>query len=155
MTRHRRGIHSGTLTSIAFGLALFVVTGPSRGLEASRVSEWSQPENLGAEVNSAFEDFAPHLSSDGLALYLASTRPESLGGEDLWVSRRASRHDPWGPATNLGPAINTAANERSPALSRNRRLLFFATDRPGDRGASTSGFRGAPIRTTISAGSRR
>ena len=85
-------------------------------------------------MNSAFEDLAPHLSSDGLALYFASTRPESLGGEDLWVSRRSSRHEPWGPAANLGPAINTAANERSPALSRNRRLLFFATDRPGGSG---------------------
>jgi len=120
--------------SIAFTLALLLLTGPFRGLDASRVSDWSHPENLGAEVNSAFEDLAPHLSSDGLALYLASNRPQSLGGEDLWVSRRASRRDPWGPATNLGPAINTAANERSPALSRNRRLLFFATDRPGGSG---------------------
>jgi hypothetical protein len=134
MTRHRRGTYSGTLTSMAFGLALFVVTGPSPDLEASRVSTWSQPENLGAEVNSAFEDLAPHLSSDGMALYFASTRPESLGGEDLWVSRRASPDDAWEAATNLGPAINTAANERSPVLSRNRRLLFFATDRPGGSG---------------------
>jgi hypothetical protein len=110
------------------------VTGPSRGLEATWVWDWSRPENLGAGVNSAFEDFAPHLSSDGLALYLTSTRPESLGGEDLWVSRRASRRAPWGPAQNLGTAINTAAHERSPALSRNRRLLFFATDRPGGSG---------------------
>jgi Tol biopolymer transport system component len=110
------------------------VTGPFRGLEASKIPEWSQPENLGPDVNSAFEDLAPHLSSDGLALYFASTRPGSLGGEDLWVSRRASRHDVWGPATNLGPAINTGANERSPALSLNRRLLFFATDRPGGSG---------------------
>jgi hypothetical protein len=85
-------------------------------------------------VNSGFEDLAPHLSSDGLALYFASNRPDSVGGEDLWVSRRASRQEPWGPATNLGPVINTLANERSPALSRNRRLLFFATDRPGGSG---------------------
>jgi hypothetical protein len=134
MRQHWHAIHAGTLASIAFGLALFVVTGPSRDLEASGASEWSQPENLGADVNSAFEDFAGHLSSDGLALYLTSNRPESLGGEDLWVSRRARRRDPWGPATNLGPALNTAANERSPALSRNRRLLFFATDRPGGSG---------------------
>jgi hypothetical protein len=38
------------------------------------------------------------------------------------------------PATNLGAAINTTFNERSPALSRNRRLLFFASDRPGGAG---------------------
>ena len=50
------------------------------------------------------------------------------------MSRRANRHRPWGAATNLGPAINTPANERSPALSRNRRLLFFATDRAGGSG---------------------
>jgi len=134
MKRDSCGIHPATLIPIAFGLALFFVTEPFRGLEASRVSEWSEPENLGPAVNSAFEDLAPHLSRDGLALYFASTRPDSLGGEDLWVSRRASRHHPWGAATNLGPAINTAANERSPALSRNRRLLFFATDRPGGSG---------------------
>jgi WD40-like Beta Propeller Repeat len=134
MRRGRRGIHSGTLTAMAFGLGLLAASGPFRGVEASRVSEWSHPENLGADVNSAFEDLAPHLSSDGLALYFASTRPGSLGGEDLFVSRRAHPHDPWSPATPLGPVINTAANERSPALSRNRKLLFFATDRPGGWG---------------------
>ncbi len=134
MTRNTRGTRRSTPAFIALGLALLGVTGAIRGTEASKTSEWSLPENLGPEVNSPFEDLAPHLSSDGLALYFASTRPESSGGEDLWVSRRASRHDPWGAATNLGPAINTAANERSPALSRNRRLLFFATDRAGGFG---------------------
>jgi Tol biopolymer transport system component len=106
-------------------------------------------------VNSEFEELAPHLSSDGLALYFSSTRPGGQGGEDLWVARRSNRHAPWGPATNVGPMINTSANERSPALSRNQRLLFFATDRAGDREASTSGSPGAPIPTTISAGRLR
>jgi Tol biopolymer transport system component len=134
MTPHRRTPYANRLLPLAVGLALFIVTGPFRGLEARQASEWSEPVNLGAEVNSSFEDLAPHLSSDGLALYFASTRTGSLGGEDLWVSRRSSPDAPWAPATNLGPALNTAANERSPALSRNRRLLFFATDRPGGSG---------------------
>jgi Tol biopolymer transport system component len=116
------------------GLAIVVGAGSPQSLEASRGVEWSAPINLGADVNSAFEDVAPHLSSDELSLYFASTRPESHGGEDLWVSRRANRHAPWGPAVNLGPVINTAANERSPSLSRNRRQLFFATDRAGGAG---------------------
>ena len=134
MKSHRHGMHPGASIPMAFVVALLAVTGPSRGLEAQKPSEWSPPENLGPDVNSAFEDFAPHLSSDGLALYLTSNRPESQGGEDLWVARRASRDDVWGPATNLGAPINTAANERSPALSRNGRLLFFATDRVGGLG---------------------
>jgi Tol biopolymer transport system component len=85
-------------------------------------------------VNTAFEDFAPHISKNGLSLYFASTRPGGFGGEDLWVSRRAKRNDPWGPPVNLGPIINTDANERSPGLSRDGHLLFFASTRPGGVG---------------------
>jgi hypothetical protein len=129
-SRRRRG----ALIPSALAVALFVVTGPFAGLDAWRAAKWSHPENLGSDVNSSFEELSPHLSSDGLALYFASTRPDSQGGEDLWVSRRARRNHPWGAATNLGPAINTVANERSPALSLNRRLLFFATDREGGSG---------------------
>lgn len=132
--RNGHGRFTATLTPIGLGLALVMAAGPSGGLDASRGFDWTPPLNIGAEVNSAFEDTSPHLSSDGLALYFSSNRPESQGLEDLWVSTRANRHAPWGPAANLGPAINTPANERSPALSRNRRLLFFATDRPGGSG---------------------
>lgn len=121
------------LTGATLLLALVAGLAPLRGQQPMAGSAWSAPESLGPDVNSAFEDLAPHITSDGRALYFSSTRP-GAGGEDLWVSRRASRHEPWGAAANLGDAINTAANERSPALSRNRRLLFFATDRPGGAG---------------------
>lgn len=124
-------------TAMAVGLALMAAIMASdavRGHGPGGVADWEPPLNLGPEVNSAFEDLAPHLSSDGLSLYFASTRPESAGGEDLWVARRAHRRDAWAPAVNLGSAINTPSNERSPALSRNRRLLFFATDRAGGVG---------------------
>lgn len=127
---HRRPL---VFTAAALLLALGVVIEPLRGQEPMTVAAWSPPVNLGPNVNSAFEDLAPHVTSDGLVLYFASTRP-GAGGEDLWVSRRATHDGEWGEATNLGPAINSAANERSPALSRNRRLLFFATDRPGGVG---------------------
>jgi hypothetical protein len=119
---------------MALASAFFLGSEPLGGKSYWKPGEWSAPVNLGAEVNSAFEDLAPHVSSDGLALYFASTRPESQGGEDLWVSKRTHRDEPWGPATNLGAVINTGANERSPALSSNRRLLFFATDRAGGWG---------------------
>jgi Tol biopolymer transport system component len=97
-------------------------------------SDWSAPVNLGPSVNSPAEDFAPHTSKNGLSLYFASTRPGGLGGEDLWVSKRARTDDPWGTPVNLGSIINTVANERSPSLSRDGRHLYFATTRPGGSG---------------------
>lgn len=134
MTRHNRSKPGGVLALVAFGLVLSTAFVPFPGAEASNASEWSSPVNLGPVVNSGFSDFAPHPRADGLSLYFTSTRPDSLGGEDLWVSQRAARDDPWDTPRNLGAAINTAANERSPALSSNGRLLFFATDRTGGSG---------------------
>lgn len=134
MTPHRSALQPNTFILLAMGLAIFLGTSKFGGVEARTGWGWSPPENLGAEVNSAFEELAPHLSRDGLALYFTSNRPGAAGAEDLWVSRRASSRHPWMSATNLGPAINTAGNERSPALSSNGRLLFFASDRAGGSG---------------------
>jgi Tol biopolymer transport system component len=115
------------MTGIALFATSFVDT-------ASISSDWSEPVNLGAGVNSAFEEFLPELSKNGRSLYFASNRPGPFGGEDLWVSRRAGPDDPWGPADNLGTAINGPFNERSPALSRDGHLIFFASNRPGGMG---------------------
>ena len=113
------------LLVVCFFLGVGVLISP---LAAAKFSDWSLPVNLGPVVNSQFEDFAPQVSKNGLSLYFTSTRsPGSLGGEDLWVSQRAREGDAWEPPINLGPAINTPSNERSPGFSRDGHFLFFAT----------------------------
>lgn len=130
MARHRwrpRIAAATCLAGITILTTAFVDT-------VGRFGDWSVPVNLGEGVNSAFEDFLPELSKNGRSLYFASNRPGPFGGEDLWVSRRASPNDPWGPAANLGAAVNGPFNERSPALSRDGHVLFFASNRPGGTG---------------------
>jgi len=76
---------------------------------ASKFSDWSAPVNLGAPVNSAFNDFGQAVSKNGLSLYLTSDRPGGFGDTDIWVSQRASVRDAWGPPVNLGTSVNTSA----------------------------------------------
>ena len=121
------------LCGLAFLVVLAILV-PQQVETAKKFSEWSVPVNLGPVVNSAFEEFLPEMSKDGLSLYFASNRPGPFGGEDLWVSRRATRDDAWDEPLNLGPNINTSFNERSPALSRDGHYLFFATTRLGGSG---------------------
>src|SRR5262245_43869694 len=98
--------------------------------------EWSDPMNLGSVVNSEFSEVLPHISKNGLSLFFTSDRPVgSFGSFDIWVSQRESRDDPWGPPMNLGPNINTASNDRAPALSRDGHFLFFATSGRGGFGS--------------------
>ena len=102
-------------------------------------SEWSEPVPLLAPVNSRCQDQTPTLSKDELSLYFLSDRPGGFGNLvsttgcmdnfDLWVAQRSSADGPWETAVNLGPTINTARNEAGPALSPDRHLLFFSSDR--------------------------
>jgi WD40-like Beta Propeller Repeat len=118
-----------TLTAlVVLGLAVY---SPAT---AQQFSEWSDPVNLGPTINSSFADFGSAISKNGLSLYFSSDRPGGFGGNDIWVSQRASVNDPWGLPVNLGPEINTGSGEFLPNFSRDGHLMFFSSNRPGGLG---------------------
>jgi hypothetical protein len=95
------------------------------------------PVNLGPMINSADQEGSPEISSDGLELYFNSNRPGGEGGADIWVSTRATTDDEWGEAVNLGPTVNSAANEIAPSISADGLSLYFCdwgNPRPGGFG---------------------
>jgi hypothetical protein len=105
---------------------------------ATRDGAWSTPVNLGDAVNKPGGAFAPCIAADGLSLFFASDRSGGFGGEDVWVTTRASLDDPWNAPMNLGPTVNSANNEAFPSISADGRVLFFcdhmAVFRPGGQG---------------------
>ena len=78
---------------------------------------WEQARNLGPPINGPDNGGSASLSHDGHLLFFLSDREGTLGGEDLWVSRRKNPKDDfgWEPPVNLGPLVNSAANEGSPS----------------------------------------
>ena len=116
-------------------VAIVIVSAFRAPSGAQKYSDWSAPINLGPTVNSTSMDRGPAISKDGLSLYFASNRPGGFGGEDIYVSQRETRDSEWGQPVNLGPIINTTANESVPAFSRDGHLLFFTSSRPGGFGA--------------------
>ncbi len=97
-------------------------------------SPWGKPMNLGPTVNSSAWDLSARESADGLTLLFHSQRSGGLGGEDIWMSTRATKNDPWGPPENLGPVVNSGANDGEAVLSPDGLTLFFNSDRVGGIG---------------------
>ncbi len=101
---------------------------------------WGEPVNLGPPVNSAYDEWTPSLSPDGLLLFFSDhevreKRPGGYGDADMWVSRRATVHDNWGTPVNLGPMVNGPYREESPRLSPDGRMLYFSSrNRPENYG---------------------
>ncbi|KPK33848.1 MAG: hypothetical protein AMJ65_19145, partial [Phycisphaerae bacterium SG8_4] len=87
---------------------------------------WREPVNMGSPVNSSALDIAPSISSDGLSLFFGSERSGSYGSADIWMTTRETTHDDWGTPMNLGPAINSVANEAVPSISHDGLLFFFS-----------------------------
>jgi Tol biopolymer transport system component len=101
---------------------------------ATTLDEWGEPVNVGATVNWAGSDWAPGMSADGLQLYFTSDRPGGSGGEDIWVTTRATTEDDWGPPENLGPMVNSSDADVGARMPVDGLSLFFTSNRPGGSG---------------------
>lgn len=83
------------------------------------------PAALVTEISSPADDQRVAISRDGLELFLASNRPGTLGGTDLWGATRARTSDPWSAPINLGADVNTVNADGGPAISFDGFMLLY------------------------------
>jgi len=85
-------------------------------------------------VNSTSEDKCPLIYKD--LMLFSSNRPGGMGGYDLYYS--LFRNGKWNSPVNLGPRVNTSADEFRPRLwihpEFSNDLLIFSSNRPGGKG---------------------
>lgn len=94
---------------------------------------WSEPENLGPEINTSGDEEAPFISNDGNVLYFSSTGHLGLGEQDIFMSRKAS-DGTWSYAVNLGTPVNSAYRELGFYLTADGKTGYFASNRKGGFG---------------------
>ncbi len=87
---------------------------------------WGPLVRLNDNINTKYWESHATISHDNKKLYFTSNRKGTIGGLDIYVSERDSSGD-WGPAVNLGPAINTPQNEETPFLSKDDKTLYFSS----------------------------
>ncbi len=87
---------------------------------------WSAAKNLGNRINSDQWESQPCLSPDKRELYFASRRPGGLGGSDIYVSR-LQENGQWSDPENLGPGINSSADEQCPFIHADNQTLYFTS----------------------------
>jgi cytohesin len=109
----------------------------------TKADPWGKAVNLGPAVNGPAGDKSPCISADDLSLYFASDRPGGHGVHDLWVTTRKAKGEPWGEPVNLGPTVNSPADELALSISTDGLELYFSGHvaspelaRPGGSGES-------------------
>ena len=99
-------------------------------LEALKNPVPFQPENMGEEINSKWEEYLPSISADGSLFVFTRRGPhlQNIVSEDFYSS--TLKEGKWSVAENLGQTLNTFGNEGAQCLSSDGKILFFtACDR--------------------------
>ena len=94
---------------------------------------WTEPENLGPEVNTAGNESCPFIHSDNQTLYFTSNGHLGYGGDDLLMTKKGPKNM-WSRAVNLGYPINTIENEGSLVVAADGKTAYYASDRSDSRG---------------------
>lgn len=113
--------------------------------------------NIGREINSEFEDYAPVLTEDEDEIVFTTRRREdnlnqnvfddNKPFEDIFTSKKVN--GAWAYAKNIGPVVNNPYHDSNVALSANGNTLFLFKDEGGGDifycERQTGGEYGAPI----------
>ncbi|NNC82575.1 MAG: hypothetical protein HKN79_03280 [Flavobacteriales bacterium] len=90
--------------------------------------KWSEPQNLGREINSPFDEDAPFLSLDGRSLFFSSMGNGSIGGYDVFRCTKNELGE-WGEPQQLGYPINSVYDDIYFSVTANGKRAYVSSSR--------------------------
>jgi len=89
---------------------------------------FSEPINLGPQINTVGGESSVFLAADGKSIYFASNGHEGYGGYDMFMSRRLDDSwQNWSTPKNLGSQINTSKNEYNYTVPASGDYAYFSS----------------------------
>ncbi len=92
--------------------------------------------NLGENVNSRFDDYAPSITADGKTMIFTSRRPDTQGGkvdeksdnkyfEDIYITHFDWASNSWSEAEPIPGRINSPGHDASLGISKDGTMIFI------------------------------
>jgi len=112
-------------------------TGGHGGLDIYKTTQqangtWSNPVNLGPEVNTKANEDAPFIHPNQKTLFFTSDGHNSMGGRDIFMTQLVGAK--WTSPENMGYPVNTTANDNYFTLIADGTRAYFSSDRKGGQG---------------------
>lgn len=118
----------------ADGNTLFFVSDRRGGLggydiwvsQRDEEGNWRKAFNAGKSINTAFDEIAPFIHSNGLNLYYASNGLPGFGGYDIYVAEKQNQQ--WREPKNLGHPLNDFSDQYSFVVNAKGDLAYYSKE---------------------------
>jgi outer membrane protein OmpA-like peptidoglycan-associated protein len=125
------------------GLDIYVSSKDAKG-------NWGEAVNLGAPINTPYDDDAPFIHPDGQNLYFSSRGHAGMGGYDIYRCSMEG-NGRWSQPENVGYPINTAGDDTYFVLSADNKHGYYASAKEGGLGEKDIYIISMPKRETLAA----
>lgn len=88
---------------------------------------WQKSTNLGAPINTPFDEDGPFIGFDGKTLYFSSRGGNGMGGYDIYRVEYDSASQVWTSPTNMGYPINTPDDDIYFTPSKDGKRAYYAS----------------------------
>ncbi len=93
---------------------------------------WSEPMNMGADLNTAGAEASVFLAADGKTLYFSSNGHSGYGDLDMFMSKRLDNTwKNWTTPVNLGSKINTPGMDVYYTIPASGEYAYYSSERGG------------------------
>lgn len=94
---------------------------------------WSEPENLGPQINTDGDEQCPFMYVDNQTLFFNSNKLPGYGDEDLFYSKKLP-DGKWSTPQNLGYPVNTIGKEGTLFIAADGKTAYYASDKGDSKG---------------------
>ena len=95
-------------------------------------NKWSEPVNLGENINTKYDEIACSVTPDGKYLFFSSRGHDNMGGYDVFISKYENGE--WTKARNLGYPINSVDDDLTFKLYDNNTKALMTSVRENGKG---------------------
>ncbi len=95
--------------------------------------DWEKATNMGASINTKYDEDAPFIHPDGVTLSFSSNGHNTMGGFDIFNSFLSSE-EKWSEPVNAGFPINTTDDDIFYVISPDGKTAYFSSFREGGYG---------------------
>lgn len=93
-------------------------------------SSWSEPFNLGPDINTAADEISPFIAADGVTLYYSTSGFPGYGDNDMFISKRKDESWlNWTKPQNMGKSINTNGWDAHYTINASGEFAYYVSDK--------------------------